>query len=216
MSDHICYDYINHYITRTLHIPHNADMLAYAKAHDVPVARDDTVALLRTLCAAKAGQVLEVGTAIGYTAWHMSPLCAHIDTIELCPNTAAVARNFLAGCNNVDIHVGDASEILHTLGGLYDLIFLDADKGGYPAYLPLLLPRLSPRGILVSDNVLYQGMVASDDVVMRRKITIVKRLRMYLDTLCNLSGYATSILSIGDGVALTVPIQVQAQGQEEL
>jgi predicted O-methyltransferase YrrM len=83
------------------------------------------------------------------------------------------------------------------------MVFLDAAKGQYPEFLPECLRMLNKGGLLISDNVLYKGMIANDDLVVRRKKTIVKRMRDYLDSICSNDELETSIIPIGDGVALS-------------
>jgi len=83
------------------------------------------------------------------------------------------------------------------------MIFLDAAKGQYPEFLPECLRLLRSGGLLISDNILYKGMVAKDELVVRRKKTIVKRLRNYLETICNTDELETSILPVGDGLAIS-------------
>jgi predicted O-methyltransferase YrrM len=83
------------------------------------------------------------------------------------------------------------------------MIFLDAAKGQYPEFLPQCLKLLASGGVLVSDNVLYKGMIADDSLVVRRKKTIVKRMRNYLESICSSSELETSLIPIGDGVAVS-------------
>ena len=92
---------------------------------------------------------------------------------------------------------------LKCLNKQYDMVFLDAAKGQYPEFLPECLRMLKSGGLLVSDNVLYKGMVANDELVVRRKKTIVTRMRDYLKTLCSTDELETSILPVGDGVAIS-------------
>jgi len=109
-----------------------------------------------------------------------------------------------AGCKDIiNIIEGDAIEVLPYLYKKYDFIFLDAAKGQYPEFFPHCFRMLSDGGVLVSDNVLYKGMVANDELVVKRKKTIVRRLRDYLNTICNDVNLETSILPIGDGVAIS-------------
>jgi predicted O-methyltransferase YrrM len=154
-------------------------------------------------------RILEVGTAIGYSAILFSRFLAkdgRIDTIDRHERMIEKAKENIkkAGLDNIiNIIMGDAMEVLACLDKKYDMIFLDAAKGQYPEFLPHCLRMLENGGLLVSDNVLYKGMIASDDLVVRRKITIVKRLRSYLDSICNMDELETSIIPIGDGVALS-------------
>jgi len=103
----------------------------------------------------------------------------------------------------INIIEGDALEVLKCLEHKYDMIFLDAAKGQYPEFLPECLRLLRSGGLLISDNILYKGMVAKDELVVRRKKTIVKRLRNYLETICNTDELETSILPVGDGLAIS-------------
>jgi predicted O-methyltransferase YrrM len=93
--------------------------------------------------------------------------------------------------------------VLRCLDKKYDIVFLDAAKGQYGEFLPECMRMLNSGGLLISDNVLYKGMIATDDLVVRRKKTIVRRMRDYLDSICNMDELETSIIPIGDGVALS-------------
>ena len=115
-------------------------------------------------------RVLELGTYSGYSSISMAPLLSpggHIDTCEVDETHAAVARRYQeeAGlADRITIHLGPALETIEELGGEFDLIFIDADKLNYPAYYEALVPRLSPRGIMVIDNTLWSGSVADESV----------------------------------------------------
>lgn len=208
----ICYEYINEYIRET--IKGNDGLLreleVYAKENHVPVVHPEVASLIKVLgCMLKPARILEVGTAIGYSAILMSTILepgGRIDTIERYDLMANRARGNIKKAGLQDtIHVieGDAMEVLQCLDKRYDMIFLDAAKGQYPEFLPECLRMLREGGLLISDNVLYKGMVASDELVVRRKKTIVKRMRDYLDTICSSDELETSILPLGDGVALS-------------
>lgn len=182
-----------------------------------PIVTRDTEQLLVTLLAlVRPRRVLEVGTAVGYSAilmaQHTPPDC-EILTIERYERHAALAVDnvFRVGLESkIKVIEGEAAEVLGWLDGHFDFIFLDAAKGQYLDFLPPLLALLSPGGVLVSDNILYKGMTADEEKVERRKITIVKRLRQYLDTICSHEELETTILQIGDGVA----VSVKKQGEE--
>jgi predicted O-methyltransferase YrrM len=105
--------------------------------------------------------------------------------------------------DTIAVIAGDAAEVLRCLDKKYDMIFMDAAKGQYPEFLPECLRMLKNGGLLVSDNVLYKGMVASDELVVRRKKTIVNRMRTFLDSICSDPTLDTTILPVGDGVALS-------------
>ena len=105
--------------------------------------------------------------------------------------------------SNIRILKGEAEEIISGITDMYDFIFIDAAKGQYLDFFNGCTRLLKPGGIIVSDNVLFKGMVATDELVIRRKKTIVKRLRTYLKYISEIDGYTSSIIPIGDGVALT-------------
>ena len=104
---------------------------------------------------------------------------------------------------NITILEGDAEELLSNIEGEFDMIFLDAAKGQYKLFYDMVIDKLKVGGLLISDNILYKGMVAHDDFVVKRKKTIVKRMRNYLDYICNSDYLSTSLIPIGDGVALS-------------
>lgn len=208
----ICYDYINDYIRKT--IKKNQGILkeleSFAAENHVPIVQPEVAKLLQVLGKlARPRRILELGTAIGYSAVLLSGVLGPdgiIDTIDRYELMLESARENIkrAGLEErINIIEGDALEVLRCLDKKYDMIFLDAAKGQYGEFLPECLRMLSPGGLLVSDNILYKGMVASDGLVVRRKKTIVKRMRSYLDTICNMEELDTSIIPIGDGVAVS-------------
>ena len=103
----------------------------------------------------------------------------------------------------INILQGDCLEVLESLHDEFDMIFMDAGKGHYNHFLPECLRLLKKDGIIIADNVLFRGMVASDDLVKRRKITIVKRMRKYLDMVSKDENLITTVIPMGDGIALT-------------
>ena len=178
----------------------------------VPIIRKESQSLLRVLLKIKKpGQVLEVGTAIGFSAILMGeclPENSHLTTIEKYEKRIPVAKeNFKrAGMEDkITLLEGDAVEILKGLEGPYDFIFMDAAKGQYIHFLPEVLRLLAPGGILVSDNVLQDGdVVESRYAVVRRNRTIHSRMRDYLWTLKHMEGLETMVLPIGDGMTVSV------------
>ena len=178
----------------------------------VPIIRMESQSLLRVLLKIKKpGQVLEVGTAIGFSAILMGeclPESSHLTTIEKYEKRIPVANeNFKrAGMEDkITLLEGDAVEILKGLEGPYDFIFMDAAKGQYIHFLPEVLRLLAPGGILVSDNVLQDGdVVESRYAVVRRNRTIHSRMRDYLWTLKHMEGLETMVLPIGDGMTVSV------------
>ena len=178
----------------------------------VPIVRRETAALIKTMLALKKPErILEVGTAVGYSALLMArsmPETAHITTIEKYEKRIPIAReNFKrAGMEEkITLLEGDAGEILGSLSGSFDFIFMDAAKGQYrPLAAGTPAERLlAPGGLLMSDNVLQDGtIVESRYAVERRDRTIHVRMREYLYTLKHMKNLETAILPIGDGVAL--------------
>ncbi|MGN0426126.1 MAG: O-methyltransferase [Acetatifactor sp.] len=184
----------------------------YALETEVPIIRKSMQSLLKFLLQfSKPRNILEVGTAIGFSALLMSeygPADCHITTIEKYEKRIPIAReNFArAGAQDrITLLEGDAIEILQQLDGSYDLIFMDAAKGQYINFLPDLMRLLSPGGLLVSDNVLQDGdIIQSRFAVTRRNRTIHARMREYLYELKHHPGLETVILPVGDGVTLSV------------
>lgn len=210
IDDSINYEYIIRYLRDLLPKREGlmGEMEAFAKEYHVPISQPETMKLIELLVrVGRVESVLEIGCAIGYSAIGMMGAgCSRIDTIELSEDAARVAReNFhRAGLEEkITLHQGDAAEILPTLEGSYDMIFLDAAKAQYGTFFPHCLRLLKKGGLLVSDNVLYKGMTATDELLQRRKITIVKRLRAYLTMLSSSEELETSVLPVGDGVALS-------------
>ena len=183
-----------------------------ARAAYVPIVRKEMRQLLRVLLTIKKPRtVLEVGTAIGFSAILMAECLgkdSHITTIEKYEKRIPIAReNFKrAGCEDrITLLEGDAMDILPGLTERYDFIFMDAAKGQYIHFLPDILRLLAPGGILVSDNVLQDGdVVESRYAVVRRNRTIHGRMRDYLWTMKHTPELETTILPIGDGATVSV------------
>lgn len=178
----------------------------------VPIIRKETQSFLKVLLMIKKpSRILEVGTAVGFSAVLMSeymPEGGQITTIEKYEKRIPIAReNFKRAGKEDQITLieGDALEVLKTLDGPYDFIFMDAAKGQYIHYLPEVLRLLSDGGVLMSDNVLQDGdVIESRFAVERRNRTIHSRMREYLYELKHQKQLQTSILPLGDGVALSV------------
>lgn len=188
------------------------ELEAYAKQTDVPIIRQQMQSLLRVLFAlGRPKQILEVGTAIGFSALFMSeyaPEDCHITTIEKYEKRIPLARENFRKAGKEDqitLLAGDAAEILAELTGPFDFIFMDAAKGQYIHFLPDVLRLLRKGGILVSDNVLQDGdIIESRFAVTRRNRTIHARMREYLYELKHNEALETVILTLGDGTAVSV------------
>ena len=184
----------------------------FALETDVPIIRKSMQSFLRFLLTMqKPMKILEVGTAIGFSALLMSeyaPEGCEITTIEKYEPRIPIAReNFKkAGKEEViTLLEGDATEILKELSGSYDLIFMDAAKGQYIHFMPDILRLLKEGGLLVSDNVLQDGdVIESRFAVTRRNRTIHARMREYLYELTHHPVLETCILPVGDGITLSV------------
>lgn len=177
----------------------------------IPIIRKETQSLLRFLiqlsCPVK---ILEVGTAIGFSALFMeevNPVNCHITTIENYDKRIPIARrNFELAkkSDRITLMEGDAQRILPTLEESFDFIFMDAAKGQYMNFLPLVLPLLKTGGIMVSDNVMQDGdIIESRYVIPRRNRTIHKRMRTYLHEITHRDDLVTTVLLQGDGVAIS-------------
>ncbi len=178
----------------------------------VPIIRKETQSFLKVVLMMKQpSRILEIGTAIGFSALLMSeymPKDGRITTIEKYEKRIPIAReNFRRAGKEGQITLmeGDALEVMRTLDDPYDLIFMDAAKGQYIHYLPEAVRLLSDGGVLISDNVLQDGdVIESRFAVERRNRTIHSRMREYLYELKHHGQLTTSILPLGDGVAISV------------
>ena len=200
---------------RSLEVPESAVIEAIeqeALRDRVPIIRKEMQSFLKVLLMIKRPmRILEVGAAVGFSSILMSeymPEGGHITTIENYDKRIPIARaNFkrVGKEEQIDLIEGDALEVMHGLEGPYDLIFVDAAKGQYIHYLPEVMRLLGTDGVLVSDNVLQEGdIIESRFAVERRNRTIHSRMREYLYELKHHDQLQTSIIPLGDGVALSV------------
>lgn len=200
---------------RSLEVPESAVIEAIeqeALRDRVPIIRKEMQSFLKVLLMIKRPmRILEVGAAVGFSSILMSeymPEGGHITTIENYDKRIPIARaNFKrAGKEEqIDLIEGDAMKVMHGLEEPYDLIFVDAAKGQYIHYLPEVMRLLGTDGVLVSDNVLQEGdIIESRFAVERRNRTIHSRMREYLYELKHHDQLQTSIIPLGDGVALSV------------
>lgn len=182
----------------------------------IPIIRSETAALLRSLTAAlRPENILEIGTAVGYSALQMRqvmPENCHITTIEKYEKRIPEAKeNFRKAGeeSRITFLEGDADMWLKELKGKqFDLVFMDAAKGQYLNWLPLLLDLMPVGAVLISDNVLQDGdVVQSRFAVQRRNRTIHSRMREYLYELKHMEEFETAVIPIGDGVTISTRIR---------
>lgn len=175
----------------------------------IPIIMDDTLEVVgKILEDKKPDRILEIGTAVGYSAIKFSKYLSdngYIDTIERDEERISEAKQNIKDLNleeKIHIYEGDALEVLPTLTGPYDVVFIDAAKGKYPIFLSEALRMLASHGIIVADNVLYKGYVMSDYNKHKQR-TAVRGLREFLKELTENENLTTEILEVGDGLAIS-------------
>ena len=184
-----------------------------ARENGVPILRDESVKLLKMLVAiTQPKQILEIGTAVGYSGIEMLSQCefSHLTTIEKDENSVLIAKqNFseLNLTNRVTQHTDDAINVLQKLENKFDFIFLDGPKGQYIKYLPYLLNLLNVGGVLVADNVYFQGMVNGKTEVNKKKKTIVNNLQMFIKAISSNQNLNTVVLDLEDGISISKKIK---------
>ena len=175
----------------------------------IPIIMDDTLEVVdKILTEIKPTRILEIGTAVGYSAICFSKYLqpnGKIDTIERDSERVAEARINIQKVeveNKINIYEGDAVEILPTLNEKYDVVFIDAAKGKYPFFLQQALRMIKPNGVILADNILYKGYVMSDYNKHKQR-TAVRNLREYVKEVTENPNIETEILEVGDGLAVS-------------
>lgn len=175
----------------------------------IPIIMDDTLEVVdKILTEIKPKKILEIGTAVGYSAMCFSEYLTDsgkIDTIERDEERIREAKENIKKVGveeKINIYEGDAVEILPTLNDKYDMIFIDAAKGKYPFFLKEALRMLNEGGVILADNILYKGYVMSDYNKHKQR-TAVRNLREYIHDVTNNPNLETEILEVGDGLAIT-------------
>lgn len=175
----------------------------------IPIIMDDTLEVVsKILTEQKPNSILEIGTAVGYSAICFSEYLQEngiIDTIERDLDRVKEARENIKKAeveDKIHIYEGDAVEILPTFKGKYDIVFIDAAKGKYPFFLEQALRLLNEKGVIIADNVLYKGYVMSDYNKHKQR-TAVRNLREYIAEISNNPKLKTEILEVGDGLAIS-------------
>ena len=175
----------------------------------IPIIMDDTLEVIaKILTEIKPQNILEIGAAVGYSAMCFSEYLqdgGKIDTIERDEERIAQAKkNFkkVGVEGKIKLYEGDAVDILPTLNGKYDVVFIDAAKGKYPFFLEQALRMLNDKGVIIADNVLYKGYVMSDYNKHKQR-TAVRNLREYIARVNEDANLDTEILEVGDGLAIS-------------
>ncbi len=176
----------------------------------IPIIMDDTLEVIQKyLIKLKPKRILEIGTAVGYSAICFSEFLSEngkIDTIERDEERIKEAKENIKKVgveNKINIYEGDAVEILPTLNEKYDMVFIDAAKGKYTFFLEQALRVLKDNGIIFADNILYKGYVMSDYNKHKQR-TAVRNLREYIKQTTQNENLKTQILEVGDGLAISV------------
>ena len=176
----------------------------------IPVADDETLQfLLVTLSMKKPERILEIGTAVGLSGVAMLGACpaAKLTTIELEEERYIEAKaNFseFGVTERVTAHLGDAGEILAMMDGKFDFVFLDGPKAQYEKYLFDLKRLMKPGALLFADDVLLYGWVSGEEPTPQKRHSIVEKIRSYLEVVTADEDFITSVVNVGDGVALSV------------
>lgn len=191
------------------------EMETFAKEYKVPIINENgRKVFIEIVQKYKPQRVLEIGTAIGYSALltaYYGNEKVKITSLELDEERAKQAQTFIDKSiykDNIHIILGDAGVNIQKLNPeeKFDMIFIDAAKGQYPDYLNKVMPLLSEQGIILADNVLFRGYVMSEEKPPRRYKTIVKRLREYISLVSDKEKFTTQIFENGDGLALSQKI----------
>lgn len=175
----------------------------------IPIIMDETLEVMKKyLLNKRPERILEIGTAVGYSAMCFTNFLAEngvIDTIERDVQRIEEAKENIKKVgveDKVNIYEGDAVEILPTLNEKYDVVFIDAAKGKYPFFLKESLRMIKPDGIIFADNILYKGYVMSDYNKHKQR-TAVRNLREYIKEVTENPNLETEILEVGDGLAVS-------------
>lgn len=219
----ITHDYMEQYLREL--IPSNTgileDLERFALENRVPIVQKETAKFLELMITMnRPKKILELGTAIGYSSILMNLTLGgscEITTIERDEKMIELANANIKKYglqNKINILQGDCLEILENLVDEYDMIFMDAGKAHYNHFLPHCLRLLKKQGVLIADNVLFRGMVASKELATRRKVTIIKRMKSYLELVSNNDELITSVIPMGDGISVTVRKNTNSSKEE--
>jgi predicted O-methyltransferase YrrM len=180
-----------------------------ALENHIPILMDDTLEKIEEILKQeKPKRILEIGTAVGYSASMFAKFTEEeciIDTIEIDEERAKEAKENIKKIgveNRINIMIGNAVEILPTLNETYDIVFIDAAKGKYPIFLQEGIRMIKNNGLILADNILYKGYVMSDYNAHKQR-TAVRHLREYIKEITENEKCESEILDIGDGLSIT-------------
>ena len=175
----------------------------------IPIIMDDTLEKIEEILKEeKPKRILEIGTAVGYSATMFAKYTDEdciIDTIEIDEERAKEAKENIEKigvADRINIMVGNAVDILPTISQEYDIVFIDAAKGKYPVFLENAIRLIKNDGLILADNILYKGYVMSDYNKHKQR-TAVRHLREYIQEITENEKLESEILEIGDGLAIT-------------
>lgn len=191
----------------------DGELKKYGKSHKVPISLDDTLDfLIKTINSSNSKQILEIGTAIGYSAITIAENtdCTNIDSLEIDSERYNLAKENVAKHNlteKITLFNLDALEYIKNTDKIYDLIYLDGPKGQYINYLPYLIKILKIGGIIFADNLYFHGMVTGMIPVSKGCRAMIKGLHKYIDEINSNPSLDTKIYDIGDGIGVSKRIK---------
>ena len=185
------------------------EMMEYAKNNNVPIIQLEGLHFLRQVIMLKGCKnILEIGTAIGYSSIQMAKLGAYVDTIEINEASYNLALENIKKANlsdKINVFLADALEIDIDKLGKYDLIFIDAAKAQYINFFNKFKVLLNDKGVILTDNLLFHGLVLESETIESRNLRqLVNKIKKYNDWLMEQDGFDTTIYNIGDGIALSI------------
>lgn len=184
------------------------ELRAYAKENNVPIIQDEGLHFLRQIIMVKnAKNILEIGSAIGYSAIQMAKLGVKVDTIEINETMYNLAKENIKKANldgKINVFFEDALTIDISKLGKYDLIFIDAAKAQYIYFFNKFKVLLNDKGIILTDNLLFHGLVLEEKIESRNLRQLVNKIKNYNTFLMEQTDFDTTIYNIGDGVALSI------------
>ncbi|WP_099320698.1 O-methyltransferase [Anaerococcus sp. Marseille-P3625] len=204
---YINYPHTSAYLKNIIEDNDFLELRAYAEKHNVPIMNIETKEFIKAILEINTPKtILEIGSAIGYSSLVFYKYTkAKITTIEIDEKTSDIAKNNFKKYNApINLINDDAIKALSKINQGFDFVFIDANKAHYIDYFKITSKLLNKNGIIIADNVLFRGMVLNDDLVDKRMITIVKRLRNYLAYVVDRADFRSTIVPIGDGLTLSV------------